>query len=54
MSQNGYGAESAKNTGSHRRIADSQTIKPGNRMPNYKQFSPDDLNALADYMESLK
>lgn len=35
-------------------IADSQTIKPGNRMPNYKQFSPDDLNALADYMESLK
>lgn len=35
-------------------IADSQTIKPGNRMPNYKQFAPEDLNALAEYMESLK
>lgn len=35
-------------------IADSQTIKPGNRMPNYKQLSPDELNALAAYMESLK
>jgi cytochrome c oxidase subunit II len=35
-------------------IADSQTLKPGNRMPNYKQLPPDDLNALAEYMESLK
>lgn len=35
-------------------IADSQTIKPGNRMPNYKQLPPEDLNALAEYMESLK
>jgi len=35
-------------------IADSQTLKPGNRMPNYKQLRPEDLNALAEYMESLK
>lgn len=35
-------------------IADSQTMKPGNRMPNYKQLAPEDLNALAQYMESLK
>lgn len=35
-------------------IADSQTIKPGNRMPNYKQLSPDELNALAAYLEGLK
>lgn len=35
-------------------IADSQTIKPGNRMPNYKQFSADELNAVADYLASLK
>lgn len=35
-------------------IADSQTLKPGNRMPNYKQLAPKDLAALAAYMESLK
>lgn len=35
-------------------IADSQTIKPGNRMPNYKQLSPEELNALAAYLEGLK
>ena len=35
-------------------IADSQTLKPGNRMPNYKQLSPQELTALAAYMESLK
>jgi len=35
-------------------IADSQTIKPGNRMPDYKQFSPEELNAVAAYLESLK
>ena len=35
-------------------VADSQTIKPGNRMPNYKQLSPADLNAVAEYLESLK
>jgi cytochrome c oxidase subunit 2 len=35
-------------------VADSQTIKPGNRMPAYKQFSADELNAVAEYLESLK
>ena len=35
-------------------IADSQTLKPGNRMPNYKQLSPQELATLAAYMESLK
>jgi cytochrome c oxidase subunit 2 len=35
-------------------IADSQTLKPGNRMPNYKQFPAEDLNAIADYLAALK
>lgn len=35
-------------------VADSQTLKPGNRMPNYKQLPPQDLNALAEWLESLK
>ena len=35
-------------------VADSQTLKPGNRMPNYKQFSPEELNAVAEWLESLK
>lgn len=35
-------------------VADSQTIKPGNRMPSYKQFSPAELTAVAEYLESLK
>lgn len=35
-------------------VADSQTIKPGNRMPNYRQFSAQELNAVAEYLESLK
>lgn len=29
----------------------SQAIKPGNRMPNYPNFSDDDLRALAAYLE---
>jgi len=35
-------------------IADSQALKPGNRMPAYRQLSADELRAIADYMGSLK
>lgn len=35
-------------------IADSQALKPGNRMPSYKQLSPDELAELGAYLESLK
>lgn len=35
-------------------IADSQSIKPNNRMPSYRSLKADELNALASYMESLK
>ncbi|QWT16671.1 cytochrome c oxidase subunit II [Sphingobium xenophagum] len=35
-------------------IADNQSLKPGNRMPSYKQLSPEELAALGAYMESLK
>lgn len=35
-------------------IADSQAIKPANRMPAYHQFSGAELLALTDYMVSLK
>lgn len=35
-------------------IADSQAIKPANRMPPYHQFSGDELLALSAYMSSLK
>ncbi len=35
-------------------VADSQTIKPGNRMPAYKVFSGEDLQAIAAYLEHLK
>jgi len=35
-------------------IADSQHIKPGNRMPAFNQFSGEDLRALSAYMESLQ
>lgn len=34
-------------------IANPQKIKPGVKMPA-NQFTPDDLNALVDYLESLK
>jgi cytochrome c oxidase subunit 2 len=34
-------------------IANPQNIKPGVKMPA-NQFAPDDLNALVDYLESLK
>lgn len=35
-------------------IANSQGIKPGNRMPNFDRIPADDLTALARYLESLK
>ena len=35
-------------------IADSQSIKPNNRMPAYRSLNAEELNALASYMESLK
>lgn len=33
-------------------IADSQSIKPNNRMPAYRSLNADELNALASYLES--
>lgn len=35
-------------------IVAGQSIKPGNRMPSYANFSGDELRALAAYLESLK
>ncbi|KQW66932.1 cytochrome C oxidase subunit II [Phenylobacterium sp. Root77] len=35
-------------------VADSQAIKPGNRMPSYPVLTGQDLNALAAYLEGLK
>ncbi|EPR11305.1 hypothetical protein M527_04285 [Sphingobium indicum IP26] len=35
-------------------IADSQSIKPGNRMPPYKTLSAAELQALANYLEAQK
>lgn len=35
-------------------IADSQTIKPGNRMPSYPVLTGPELRELAAYMDSLK
>jgi cytochrome c oxidase subunit 2 len=34
-------------------VDDSQQIKPGNRMPPNK-FAPNDMQALLDYLQSLK
>jgi cytochrome c oxidase subunit 2 len=34
-------------------VTDSQTVKPGNRMPP-NSLAPDDLQALLDYVQSLK
>ena len=34
-------------------VVDSQAIKPGNRMPPMS-ISPEDLQALLDYLQSLK
>ncbi|MGE8135908.1 cytochrome c oxidase subunit II [Novosphingobium subterraneum] len=35
-------------------IGDSQSIKPGNRMPPYKMLSAEELQALATYLEAQK
>jgi cytochrome c oxidase subunit 2 len=35
-------------------IADSQTVKPGNRMPSYPSLSEEDLDALATYLGGLR
>ena len=35
-------------------IASSQHIKPGNLMPEFREFSAEELKALAAYLESLK
>jgi cytochrome c oxidase subunit 2 len=35
-------------------IVDNQHIKPANRMPPYRIFSPDELDALAGYLASLR
>jgi cytochrome c oxidase subunit 2 len=35
-------------------ISDNQNIKPGNKMPEFKQFAPEELLALAAYLEALK
>ncbi|HMO74848.1 MAG TPA: cytochrome c oxidase subunit II [Sphingopyxis sp.] len=35
-------------------IADSQAIKPGNRMPAYRQFDGAELRAIGDYLAALK
>ncbi|MBW8859745.1 MAG: cytochrome C oxidase subunit II, partial [Caulobacter sp.] len=34
-------------------LADPQSLKPGNHMP-YVATNPDELNALVDYLDSLK
>lgn len=35
-------------------IADSQTIKPGNRMPTYRTLSGEELQAVSAYLEGLR
>ncbi len=35
-------------------IANSQAIKPNNRMPNYAMLSAAELRALADYLEARR
>lgn len=35
-------------------VADSQAIKPGNRMPSYPMMSAADLQAIAAYLEQLQ
>ncbi|EGF93906.1 cytochrome c oxidase, subunit II [Brevundimonas diminuta ATCC 11568] len=35
-------------------IADSQGIKPGNRMPSYPVLTGRELRDLASYLDSLK
>jgi cytochrome c oxidase subunit 2 len=35
-------------------IRNSQSIKPGSRMPPFDVLSPDELTALASYLASLR
>jgi cytochrome c oxidase subunit 2 len=35
-------------------IAQNQHVKPGNRMPEFRVFAPDELDALANYLMSLR
>jgi cytochrome c oxidase subunit 2 len=35
-------------------IGDSQSIKPGNRMPPYKMLSAAEIEAIAIYLEARK
>ena len=35
-------------------ISSAQHIKPGNKMPSFNIFEPDELTALASYLEGLK
>lgn len=35
-------------------VRDGQTIKPGNLMPPYRLFAPEDLDALSAYLASLR
>ena len=35
-------------------IAEGQHVKPGNRMPEFRIFRPDELDALAAYLLSLR
>jgi cytochrome c oxidase subunit 2 len=35
-------------------VGHSQSIKPGNRMPNYDRLEPGELQAIVSYLETLK
>ena len=35
-------------------VANSQSIKPGNRMPNYERLEPAELKSVVDYLGTLK
>jgi cytochrome c oxidase subunit 2 len=54
-SRNTIAAATMENTRDHllQWVTDSQQIKPGNRMPP-NSLSPEDLQALLDYLQSLK
>jgi cytochrome c oxidase subunit 2 len=35
-------------------ISGAQHVKPGNKMPSFNIFKPDELAALASFLEGLK
>lgn len=49
------GSATLENTRDHlaQWVRDSQSVKPGNRMPQ-NNYSQEDLQALLDYLQSLK